>query len=269
MGSKAIYKSLAMIALAVAFAFLASSSARPTQSAPAMPSDDPMQNLPSMNMPGMDMSKSQGEMTENPDAAGAATNAMDDDQDQMDMTHMYMTALRPPNPADQKKADDIVARLKPAIEKYKDYHVALDEGFKIFAPDFPQPVYHFTSGKYAWKAIFQFDPTEPTSLLYKKNKDGSYRLVGAMYTARKRATEDEINERIPLSVARWHKHVNFCLPARATPPSQWDLKKFGATGSINNEQACAAENGRFYPQVFGWMVHVYPYRSDPAKVWAH
>ena len=35
--------------------------------------------------------------------------------------------------------------LRPAIEKYKDYHVALNDGFKIFGPNVPQPRYHFTN----------------------------------------------------------------------------------------------------------------------------
>jgi hypothetical protein len=271
MGRKLFYKSFAIILFSAAVAFCLMVSAKPqTQQSPSAKPDDSLKGMPGMDMPDLDMGKAQGEVNPNPDAAKAATNAMDDDDmDDMDMTHMAMTDLRPANPADQKRADEIVAQLKPAIEKYKDYHLALDEGFKIFAPDFPQPVYHFTNNKYALKAIFKFDPTEPTSLLYRKNKDGSYTLVGAMYTARKRASEDDINERVPLSVARWHRHVNFCLPLRGTPASEWDLKKFGATGSINTQEACDAANGRFYPQVFGWMVHVYPYRADPAKVWAH
>jgi len=32
-----------------------------------------------------------------------------------------------------------------------------------------------------------------------------YLLEGVMYTANPDATEDELNERIPLSVGRWHK----------------------------------------------------------------
>jgi hypothetical protein len=39
--------------------------------------------------------------------------------------HMFMTTPRPPNPADQQRAGEILAALRPAIEKYKDYHVAL------------------------------------------------------------------------------------------------------------------------------------------------
>ena len=59
--------------------------------------------------------------------------------------HMYMTALRPASPQDWAKADAIVQQLREAIEKYKDYHVALADGFRIFMPNLPQPEYHFTS----------------------------------------------------------------------------------------------------------------------------
>jgi hypothetical protein len=26
--------------------------------------------------------------------------------------------------------------------------------------------------------------------------------------------------------------------------------------------------GEFYPHVFGWMVHVYPYETDPKNIWS-
>ncbi|HUO34846.1 MAG TPA: hypothetical protein VMU43_07625 [Candidatus Acidoferrum sp.] len=187
----------------------------------------------------------------------------------MDMgPHMYMTLLRPPNAADEAKAAKIVAMLRPAIEKYQDYHVALADGFRIFLPNVPQDIYHFTSFANAVKAQFVFDPASPTSLLYKKTA-GGYELVGAMYTAPKSYTEEQLNERVPLSVARWHEHVNFCLPPKGTPLQDIDFKKFGARGSIATEEACDAAGGRWRPIVFNWMVHVYPFETDPSKVWTH
>jgi hypothetical protein len=145
-------------------------------------------------MAGMDMGD------KNPEAAKAANDAMSDHD--MDMgAHMFMTDLRPENASDDKRAAEILAQLRPAIEKYKDYRVALADGYKIFLPDIPQPHYHFTNYSYAFEAAFEFNPAHPTSLLYKKTKDG-YELEGAMYTARKNAAEDELNARIPLSVAR-------------------------------------------------------------------
>ncbi|MGC1107330.1 MAG: hypothetical protein WA876_12400 [Candidatus Acidiferrales bacterium] len=243
------------------------SQAQSTPPASAKPSSD-MSNMPGMSKTATP--SAQSEVAAGPAATRAANADMSDtDMDMhMNMAHMFMTALRPPNAADQAHAAQIVAALRPAIEKYKDYKVALADGYKIFAPNVPQPIYHFTSRSNALRAQFTFDPARPTSLLYKKVGDG-YQLVGAMYTAPKRFTEDQLNQRVPLSVARWHKHVNFCLAPWGTPQSQVDHTKFGFAGSISTEQACSAAGGHWIPQVFNWMVHVYPYQSDPSKIWAH
>jgi hypothetical protein len=119
---------------------------------------------------------------------------------------MFMTDLRPANPADEKRAAEILTELRPAIEKYRDYKMALAEGFQIFLPNVPQEHYHLANYRYAFEAQFGLHPEHPTSLLYKK-VHGGYELEGAMYTAPKRATEEELNERVPLNVARWHTNT--------------------------------------------------------------
>lgn len=182
--------------------------------------------------------------------------------------HMYLTALRPPQPGDQQKADAIVAAARAAMEPYRDYRKALADGYHIFLPNVPQPIYHFTNNENGRAARWNFDPSKPTSLLYKKTADG-YTLVGVMYTDRLRAGEDELNSRIPLSIARWHQHINFCI----APPGQRAAyfgphAKFGLMGSIVTKDQCDAAGGTFLPHIFGWMVHVYPYETDPKKVWA-
>lgn len=218
------------------------------------------------DMAGMNMEEMHHDATKDPGAARSATDSM---SDHMDMNpHMFMTALRPENPGDEKRALEIVGVLAESIGKYRDYKVALEDGFQIFGPNVSQKLYHFTNYRYAYEASFAFNPAHPTSLLYKK-VDGGYELEGAMFTARKNATEDELNERVPLSVARWHKHVNLCLPPKGAGRQEWGGKEFGLGGSIATKDACDQAGGRWVPQIFGWMVHVYPYESDPAKVWAH
>jgi hypothetical protein len=180
--------------------------------------------------------------------------------------HMHMTAMRPQTPEDTARATEIVAQLRSGIEKYKDYHVALNEGYKIFLPNVPQPEYHFTSYYNGFLEAFTFDPSRPTSLLYKKTSDG-YELVGAMYTMPKRATEEQLNARVPLSVAMWHLHTNLCMPPKEQLRGA-DMTKFGLKGSIATEDACSAASGRFHPVIFGWMVHVYPYEDSLDKVFA-
>ena len=183
--------------------------------------------------------------------------------------HMYMTTLRPLQPGDRQKAAAIVADAKQAMAPYQDYRKALADGYHIFLPNVPQPLYHFTNRENAIEAQTYFDPLKPTSLLYRKTPDGGYKLIGVMYTDRVTASEEEINSRVPLSIARWHQHVNFCrAPLGKIGESFGPHPEFGALGSINTREACNAAGGTFYPHVFGWMVHVYPYETDPKKIWS-
>ena len=157
--------------------------------------------------------------------------------------------------------------LRESIEEnhYKDYQVALADEFHIFAPNLPQPYYHFTNYYNGFLESFTFDPTRPTSLLYRKNKSG-YDLIGAMYTMPKRVSEDQLNERIPLSIAQWHLHTNLCIPPKGQRLGG-DYSKFGLTGSITTKEACTEAHGTFYPVIFGWMVHVYPFEDSREKIW--
>ncbi|MGQ0811963.1 MAG: hypothetical protein ACT4OO_12170 [Nitrospiraceae bacterium] len=181
--------------------------------------------------------------------------------------HFRWTSKRTPTLADQKRAEETLRVLRDALVPYQDYRRAIKDGFEPFLPNVELPHYHFTSKWNGFKGAFRFNPAQPTSLLYKK-VDGSYVLEGAMYTAPKRANEEQLNERVPLSVAQWHAHVNICLPPKKeTSQANWD--KFGPKGSIVTEEDCDHVKGRFYPQLFGWMVHVYPFFDTHEKIWTH
>lgn len=227
------------------------------------------------SMPGMDMSQDMPGMKMGPSAdekdqqvEHGAMDAMSHMHHHQMGAHMYMTKLRTPaTPADWAKADEIVKELRESIEQhqYSDYRVALGNGFRIFMPNLPQPEYHFTSYYNGFLESFTFDAARPTSLLYKKNKSG-YDLVGAMYTMPKRVTEDQLNERIPLSIAQWHLHTNLCMPPAGHRLAA-DYTKFGLTGSIVTKEACMEARGTFYPVILGWMVHVYPFEDSREKIW--
>ncbi len=227
---------------------------------PSETAQDPQQPTTNVhaNMPGMDME----------DVRASEHTAMADmaTMHHGNTPHMRMTQRLAPAPGDQQRAVEIEEKLRAGIEKYKDYHVALNEGFKIFLPNVPQAEYHFTNYTNGFLEAFTFDPARPTSLLYKKTSTG-YELVGAMYTMPKRATEEELNERVPLSMATWHLHTNLCMPPKGQI-RRTDWTKFGLKGSISTKEACDAAGGRFSPVVFGWMVHVYPYESSPDKIFA-
>ena len=192
----------------------------------------------------------------------------------LDMSaHMVMTPPRAPTGADSARAREVAATLRAAIAKYSDVRAAEADGYKQFAPQIKnQRVYHFTSNRAAIKAAFTFDPERPTSLLYRRAADGSLRLIGAMYTAPRRASLDDLDARVPLSVARWHKHVNICVPPRGAA-GRWretenGQMRFGPAGAIATRERCDAVGGRFIPQLFGWMVHANVMEGDDlATVW--
>lgn len=227
-------------------------------------------SMPGMDMSGQDAPKHDQGMKSMPGMDAGNDEAMHSMEGKhMDMgPHMKMTALRPAQPGDQEKADQVAQAARTVAEKYRDYKVALADGYKIFHPEVPQKMYHFTNYVNAFQAWTEFDPLRPTSLLYEKHGD-EYKLIGVMYTAKKGTSEDDLNQRIPLSIAQWHAHVNLCLPPpdkkqEAIPPNA----KYGLRGSIATKEACDAAGGRFMPQIFGWMVHVYPFEQKPEAVWS-
>jgi hypothetical protein len=184
--------------------------------------------------------------------------------------HMSVTKLRPLAPGDQARADAILASAKKAAERYRDYRKAEADGYTIFMPDQRQNVYHFIRESSNLGDKERFNPDQPPALLYTKMEgpNPGYKLVGVMYMARYGATDAELNARIPLSIAQWHVHLNMCVPPQPEERN-WLMgdPTFGLSGSITTAEACTAAGGYFRPHLSGWMVHVYPFETDPAKVW--
>ena len=205
-----------------------------------------------------------GHSTATHDAVGGGGN---------EALHMLMTPTRPVAQGDSARAAAIAATLRASIAKYADTTAAVADGYRMFAPQIKnQRVYHFTRGWNAVQEAFRFDPAKPTSLLYARGSDGTLHLIGGMYTAPKRWSADKLDERIPLSVARWHKHVNWCIPPRGQR-ARWleranGAPVFGPESPIATKAACDAVGGTFYADPLGWMVHANVMTSsDPALIW--
>ncbi len=199
-------------------------------------------------------------------AQDAIVGAMSGHHQHQANAHLRLTPKRPERPGDRVRASTIVAALRTSLERYRDYHVAERNGYEIFHPEIPQALYHFTNYWQGFAETFRFTPGQATSLLYRKTANG-YELVGAMYTAPAESTEIDLDARVPLGVATWHAHINICLPPRGEA-GRADWTRFGPDGAIATPQACADAHGRFFPQLFGWMVHVYPFEKTPEKIWA-
>jgi hypothetical protein len=186
--------------------------------------------------------------------------------------HMVMTPGRAPAPGDAARAADLLAQMRRDLVRYRDSDSAIADGYRIFFPNVPQPVYHFTNLMNALAERLRFDPAHPTSLLYRKEPSGAYALVGAMYDDAPDTPLEELDRRVPLSYAHWHRHVNWCLPPRGAPERWREMTDgrpvFGPKSPIATAAECTAVGGRFIPHIFGWMVHVNAFLDDSGAVWS-
>lgn len=204
---------------------------------------------------------------------GMTDQAMGMSADENMMKHMRLTPIRPATHDDSLRATKLADDLKQAIAKYQDTSAAVADGYRMFAPNIKnQRVYHFTNYGHAFMAAFRFDPAKPTSILYKRGDDGRLHLVGAMYTMPKRASLERLNARVPLGIARWHQHVNWCIPPKGQESRFLERRQgapvFGPESPIATKAECDAVGGRFVDIFGGWMVHANVYEGhDLATIW--
>jgi hypothetical protein len=200
-------------------------------------------------------------------AMNMAEHSMSGAMDSIMMRHMELSPLRKATKADSTRALAAVTELRVGISKYQDTTVAVADGYQMFAPGMKnQKTYHFTKKGNAFEEAFRFNAAKPTSLLYVKDAAGAMKLVGAMYTMPKRASQSRLDARIPLSIARWHKHVNWCVPGKGQQ-ARWTEKKdgmsvFGPESLIATKAECDKVGGQFEETVFGWMVHANVFAGD-------
>ncbi len=214
-------------------------------------------------------------------SVGSAVRAQDHDHAVMTASrtstnadlHMEMTPRRPASAADSARAARVAMQLRTALAPYHDTLAAVKDGYRMFMPQVKeQKIYHFTNNWRAVQEAFRFDPGKPASLLYRKAPDGQFVLVGAMYTAPRRFGVDKLDARVPVSLARWHKHVNWCIPKKGDA-ERWLERKdgqavFGPESPIATKAACDAVHGTFHDTVFGWMLHANVFAGDdPATIW--
>jgi hypothetical protein len=181
--------------------------------------------------------------------------------------HMQMSLKGKPQPGDEQRAQGVVAAAREVLTRYAAVNVALHDGYKPFHPTgrMGEEV-HYTNYRFARREQQQIDYRQPGSILYRRTPEGM-KAVGVMYTAPRDSTLEQLNAIAPLSVATWHRHVDFCAGPRTLPLSEQfgPGAQFGPQGRLQTEDACIAAHGLWIPVVFGWMTHVYP---DERHAWA-
>jgi hypothetical protein len=174
--------------------------------------------------------------------------------------HMQMSLKGDPMPGDDAQALSILSAADAVLSQYRDVKRAVHDGYKPFFPSGRMgEEIHYTNYRYRRKEQQHIDYSRPGSILYKRTPEG-LKAVGVMYTAPADATPEQLNAIAPLSIATWHRHVDFCGGPKTLPASeQFGPKaRFGPQGSIHTEAACDAAHGLWIPMVLDWMTHVYP-----------
>jgi hypothetical protein len=184
--------------------------------------------------------------------------------------HMQMSEKGKPQPGDEKRAAQIVAEARQVLARYADVKTALRDGYRPFHPTGKMgEEVHYSNYRRGQMEQRHVNYAQPGSILYQRTEQGM-KAVGVMYTAPQDSTAVQLDVIAPLSVATWHRHVDFCGGPRNLPPAEQfgPQAKFGPQGSIHTEADCKAAHGLWIPVVFGWMTHVYPDAKSPGDVWA-
>jgi hypothetical protein len=174
--------------------------------------------------------------------------------------HMQMSLKGDPAPGDGARATEILAAADTVLSHYSDVKTAVRDGYKPFFPTGRMgEEIHYTNQRYRRKEQRRVDYTRPGSILYKRTEEG-LKAVGVMYTAPADASPQQLNAIAPLSIATWHRHVDFCGGPGTLPASEQfgPNARFGLQGSIHAEEACREAQGLWIPVVLNWMTHVYP-----------
>jgi len=183
--------------------------------------------------------------------------------------HMQMSVKGKTQPGDDERAQQIIIAARAVLARYADVNTALTDGYKPFHPTgrMGEEV-HYTNYRYGRQANQHVNYDHPTSILYKRTQEGM-KAVGVMYTAPQDATAEQLNAVVPLSIASWHRHVDFCGGPKSLPIAEQfgPHAQFGMQGSLHTEEACKQAGGLWLPVVFGWMVHVYPNAAEPSEIW--
>ena len=173
---------------------------------------------------------------------------------------MQMSLKGEPASGDAARAMDILTQADAVLIRYHDVQSAVRDGYRPFFPTGRMgEEIHYTNYRYRRQEQQRVDYGRPGSILYKRTPQG-LEAVGVMYTAPTDASPQQLNAIAPLSIATWHRHVDFCGGPKDLPMSEQfgPHARFGPQGSIHSEEDCRAAHGLWIPVVLNWMTHVYP-----------
>lgn len=117
----------------------------------------------------------------------------------------------PVSPEQLLAAAEFYEAVKAGAAPYEDIRTALAEGYIQVTQDLPGIAAHFLHPAYNRDGAL-LDPEKPEILLYTKRLDGTWRLVGVMFSSES-VTDEPPSFFGPLDA--WHRHENLCFTIAA------------------------------------------------------
>jgi hypothetical protein len=186
-------------------------------------------------------------------ASGATARlAAQEQRHDMPHPHMSLTPLRPGTAADSARALAMVRDLRSAIAPYRTLSAAAAAGYRARRDSVSVrggKLLHVGRRMRSRDLQRGFDAAAPQSLLYRRMADGSMQLAGAMLVAPWSATAEDLDAIVPLSVARWHRHIGVCLVRGASQDAR------GPVRHVRTAEECEKAGG-WYRAETRYMLHV-------------
>jgi len=183
--------------------------------------------------------------------------------------HMTLTALRPPQDGDRQRADAIRRDAARDADQIRGLSSRRSRRFQALLAEHPAAAlsFHELGQWFGGPRAIRSHASYVAAV--RERRAAAINSSAPCTPPRAMRTPDQLNARIPLSIAHWHQHVNMCWGPAGTPASDYfgPNARFGLQGSIATPSACDSAGGRFQPVLFNWMVHVYPFETDQAKIW--
>ncbi len=150
--------------------------------------------------------------------------------------------------------------VRAATEKYRDFNAAIADGYVQAGGVVPNMGAHFINEARINDGVLNVE--EPEFVLYDRDKDGQWRLVGTAFVLPReggpqspaKAAGDAHPEGFEGPLDNWHVHYQLC-----TLPD-------GAFRTLS-QGACEERNGMFTPS-FGWMIHAWVHDDNPMGVFS-
>ena len=143
-------------------------------------------------------------------------------------------------------------RIKSATERYRNFDLARINGYKQSTEQIPNMGAHFLNTSLVIDGVF--DPEKPEILLYAKNDQDNWELVGISFVQPINLVGFDHPDIFEGPLDNWHVHYELCTGDKIRSHS-------------STQQECIDDGGVWVP-AYGWMIHAWVWVDNPMGVFS-